>query len=124
MTQAHIHHIAEKWGLYRHVRFNSNVSAATWVDDEMKWKVKVNVTGEKASEYCKEYEITSDYLVSAVGTLNEPKYPDIPGMDSFRGQIMHSARWDWTVPLAGKRIAVIGNGTSNRPKPLFGACSS
>jgi cation diffusion facilitator CzcD-associated flavoprotein CzcO len=70
----------------------------------------VEVTGQKESEYSKGYEITSDFLVSAVGTLNEPKMPDIPGMDEFQGKIMHTARWDWNVPLAGKRVAVIGNG--------------
>lgn len=78
----------------------------------MKWNVKVNVSGDKDSEYSKGYNITSDFLVSAVGTLNEPKFPDIAGLGDFKGKVMHSARWDWSYPLKDKRIAVIGNGES------------
>ena len=51
-------------------------------------------------------------LVSAVGQLNEPRYPDIPGTDSFAGPAFHSARWRHDVDLAGKRVAVIGTGAS------------
>jgi cation diffusion facilitator CzcD-associated flavoprotein CzcO len=58
------------------------------------------------------YTITSDFLVSGVGQLNSPKYPDIPGLDSFKGKLIHSARWDWSYNLAGKRVAIIGNGAT------------
>lgn len=78
----------------------------------MNWKTTVKVTGEKDSEYSPGYTITSDFLVSGVGQLNEPSYPKMEGMDSFQGKIMHTARWDWSYPLEGKRIAVIGNGAT------------
>lgn len=54
--------------------------------------------------------LRSRFVVSAVGQLNMPKYPKIPGMDDFSGKVMHSARWDHSVDLRGKRVAVIGNG--------------
>lgn len=86
---------------------------AKWDDVEMKWKTAVRVSGSKDSEFSDGYTITSDYLVSAVGQLNSPQYPAIPGLDSFKGKKMHSARWDWSYKLDGKRIALIGNGECN-----------
>jgi cation diffusion facilitator CzcD-associated flavoprotein CzcO len=66
--------------------------------------------GSKDAEFCGSYEISTDFLVSAVGQLNVPKWPNIPGIEGFGGRVMHSARWDWSCDLEGKRIAVIGNG--------------
>ena len=70
------------------------------------------MTGRKDSEFIQAYTITTDFLVSGVGQLNYPRYPDIEGLEEFKGKIMHSARWDWTYDLAGKRIGIIGNGAT------------
>ena len=51
-------------------------------------------------------------VISAVGALNQPRMPDIPGMDDFAGPSFHSARWDHTVDYRGKRFALIGAGAS------------
>ncbi len=56
--------------------------------------------------------IDADVLVPAVGQLSEPALPALPGLDSFAGPAFHSARWDHSVPLAGRRVAVIGTGAS------------
>ncbi|KAE8378667.1 hypothetical protein BDV26DRAFT_187012 [Aspergillus bertholletiae] len=104
--------IAEKYGLYKHIRFNSEVEQAQWDDKEMKWKVNVKVSGNKDSEFGNHYTLSSDFLVSAVGQLNVPREPAIPGLRDFGGKLMHSARWDWTYDFAGKRVAVIGNGAT------------
>ncbi|GME64216.1 Flavin-containing monooxygenase-like protein [Neofusicoccum parvum] len=104
--------IAQKYNLYRHIRFNTAVEAARWDDASKKWKTTVRVSGGKEAEFTEGYIITSDFLISAVGQLNVPQYPTIPGLDDFRGKKMHSARWDWSYGLEGKRIAVIGNGAS------------
>ena len=56
--------------------------------------------------------LEANAVVSAVGQLNRPKLPDIPGRDRFEGPSFHSARWDPSVDLAGKRVAVIGTGAS------------
>ena len=85
---------------------------ARWDDAESKWKVTVNLSGRKDSEFASSYVIASDFLISAVGQLNLPRYPDIPGLEDFQGKMMHSARWDWSYDFKGKRIAIIGNGMS------------
>ena len=56
--------------------------------------------------------VTSDFLVSAVGQLNVPKYPKIDGLKQFKGKVMHSARWDWDYDLRGKKIGIIGTGAT------------
>lgn len=102
--------MAHKYKLYKYIRFNTSVEAATWDDESCRWKVDVNVIGAKDSEYSPKYTIECDFLVSAVGQLNQPRYPDIEGLDTFQGKLMHSARWDWSYQIEGKRIVIIGNG--------------
>jgi cation diffusion facilitator CzcD-associated flavoprotein CzcO len=89
------------------------VEEARWDEADLKWKVRVRASGGKDSQYLESYEITTDFLVSAVGQLNVPRMPDIPGLDDYKGKLMHSARWDWSYDWTGKRIAVIGNGESH-----------
>jgi len=100
--------VAQKYELYRYIRFSTCVDEAHWDDTEKKWKTSVTVTGAKDAEFGNNYTITSDFLVSAVGQLNTPKFPDIPGLADYMGKIMHSARWDWSYNTEGKRIAIIG----------------
>ncbi|KAG8624723.1 hypothetical protein KVT40_007790 [Elsinoe batatas] len=106
--------IAQKYNLYQHIRFNTFVEEARWDDQALKWRTKVSaVGGSKEAEASPGYEITSDFLVSAVGQLNVPKWPDaIPGLHDFKGKMMHSARWDWSYDLNNKKIAIIGNGAT------------
>lgn len=58
-------------------------------------------------------EIKSDFLVSAVGQLNQPKWPEIEGITNFGGKKMHSARWDWSYDPRDKKIALLGNGKAS-----------
>ncbi|KAJ5301843.1 hypothetical protein N7508_006706 [Penicillium antarcticum] len=104
--------VAEKYGLYKYIRFNSTVEEARWDDNESKWKTSVVVSGEKDSEFSNSYILKSDFLISAVGQLNLPRQPDIPGLEDFQGRMMHSARWDWSYDMTGKRVAIIGNGAT------------
>ncbi|KKK16969.1 hypothetical protein AOCH_002641 [Aspergillus ochraceoroseus] len=98
-----------EYGLYRYIRFNSAVEEAKWDDQEMKWHVSVKVSRDKDSQFTSSYVLDSDFLISAVGQLNIPQAPDIPGLQDFRGKVMHSARWDCTYDFSGKRVAIIGN---------------
>ena len=109
---AYLMSVAQKYELYRYIRFNTVVDEARWDDGEKKWKTAVSVTGAKDAEFGSNYTITSDFLVSAVGQLNMPRMPDIDGLESFKGKLMHSARWDWSYDLRGKRVAIIGNGAT------------
>jgi cation diffusion facilitator CzcD-associated flavoprotein CzcO len=109
---AYLLSIAQEWGLFKHIRFSTAVEEARWNAQDQKWEVDVRVTGAKDAEFTHRYTISTDFLVSAVGQLNVPSYPDIPGLDTFRGKTMHSARWDWNYPIEGKRVAIIGNGAT------------
>jgi len=94
--------LAERSGLARHMRFNTRVTGATWQDRENSWVVSL----EDGSS------ISADLLVSALGLFNEPMIPNLPGLESFVGEVMHSARWNHGLDLTGKRVAVIGTGAS------------
>lgn len=108
----YLRNVARKYNLYKYIRFNTSVDAATWDDSKNRWKVDVKVTGGKDAEFNPEYSIECDYLISAVGQLNQPRYPDIEGLADFKGKIMHSARWDWSHSLEGQKVGVIGNGAT------------
>lgn len=95
----------------QHFRFNTSVVDAKWDEGAHKWKVHVKtVPGSKEAEYNPDYEIKADFLVSAVGQLNVPQWPEIQGIETFNGKKMHSARWDWSYDLTDKKIALVGNG--------------
>lgn len=103
--------VAQKYGIYEHVRFNTSVEGAVWDDEEKKWRVDVKTAeGSKDAEFNPRYEIKADFIVSAVGQLNQPKWPEIDGIGEFLGKKMHSARWDWSYDLKDKKIAILGNG--------------
>ena len=99
---AYIDHCATKYGLYPHVKFNKEVRRATFDDTAGIWHVETS-DGE-VEEF--------DVFVSAVGQLHKPWKPDIPGAESFRGISFHSAQWDHSVSLEGKRVASIVNAAS------------
>ncbi|KAJ9635576.1 hypothetical protein H2204_005750 [Knufia peltigerae] len=104
--------VAQKYGLYKYARFHTAVDAANWNDTTCKWEVTVSVGGGKESEFSSSYKITSDFLVGATGQLNKPKGINVPGYNEFEGKMMHSARWDWSYDMRGKRIAIIGTGAT------------
>lgn len=98
--------VAERHGLRAHVRFNTTVQDARFDEARSEWRVAVAGPDGRAET------LVATAVVSAVGQLNQPRLPDIPGRDSFQGQAFHSARWNHDVDLAGKRVAVIGTGAS------------
>lgn len=105
--------MATKYNLYQYVRFSSEVKAAKWDAATQKWRVSVHVLAGKEAESCENYMIETNFLVSGVGQLNQPYWPDIPGRLNFKGKVMHSARWDWSYDMRDKRVAIIGNGESS-----------
>ena len=99
--QRYLRATAEASGtLDRHV-FDCELLSAQWQDDQQQWIV----TTSRGTINC-------SILVTAFGGLCEPKVPDIKGIDQFGGPIMHTARWDPSIDLTGKRVAVIGTGAS------------
>ena len=97
---------ADAFGIREHIQFSTEVLSAEWSDDDLTWSVHV----QRADGT--EDTLVADAVVSAVGQLNQPRYPDIEGRESFAGPAFHSARWDSSVDLVGKRVAVIGTGAS------------
>ncbi|EHN10915.1 Cyclohexanone monooxygenase [Patulibacter medicamentivorans] len=92
--------IADRLGLREHVELNSEVVDARF--EGQRWTVA----------FADGREIEVDFLISACGLLRVPRYPDIPGLDSFDGAAFHSARWDHEVPVAGRRVGLIGTGST------------
>ncbi|TRW14662.1 flavin-containing monooxygenase [Glacieibacterium frigidum] len=100
VLQGYFARVAEKHGLMPHIRFGTRVESAAW--DGEAWQVTLS-GGET---------LRARAVVSAVGQLNRPKMPDLPGVGSFAGPAFHSAEWPEGVDLKAKRVAVIGTGAS------------
>ena len=94
--------VTAKYGLRRYIHFGCNVDRAHWDDDELRW----HVFTKDGREY------VAQFLVSGAGGLHIPLIPDFPGLDEFAGAAFHSAQWDHSVDITGKRVAVIGTGAS------------
>jgi cation diffusion facilitator CzcD-associated flavoprotein CzcO len=99
---AYLDRCTDQYGLRPHLRTGVAIDEARWDETTMCWRL-VTASGE---------EFIADVLVSALGMLNVPTIPEIPGADSFRGRAFHSSRWDHTKSLAGERVASIGTGAS------------
>lgn len=99
--QAYIQGVAKKYNVLDKHIFNCDVTGARWNNDTARWEI----TSSQGN-------FTADTVVSAVGALCEPNLPDIKGINSFEGEIFHSARWNHDADLTGKRVAVIGTGAS------------
>lgn len=97
---------ADKHGIRDSIRFNTEVVSAHYDDARAVWRVTVRGAngGEEAVE--------ADAVIFAVGQLNRPSIPDIPGLASFKGAAFHTARWRTDLDLKGRRVAVIGTGAS------------
>lgn len=105
VLQEYFREFAKEFGLYEHIRFHTEVRAAQWDEERAHWTLTLaSPDGEETAE--------APVLLSAVGQLNRPSIPDLPGRQSFRGPAFHSAEWDHCVDLTGKRVAVIGTGAS------------
>lgn len=94
--------VADKYGLRRYIEFNSLVNRAYWSNEDMRWHV-FTTDGR---------EYITQFLISGAGALHIPALPDIDGREDFAGPAFHSAQWDHSVDLTGKRVAVIGTGAS------------
>jgi cation diffusion facilitator CzcD-associated flavoprotein CzcO len=95
-------HCVRKYGLADRIRLNSAVVGTAYDDAGASWTV-TTASGE---------EITARYVVNATGVLTKPKPPAIPGLGTFAGETVHTARWDHDLDLRGKRVGVIGTGAS------------
>ncbi|MDG3014652.1 NAD(P)/FAD-dependent oxidoreductase [Speluncibacter jeojiensis] len=95
-------HVAAKYDLRRHMRFGTVVEGARWDEDQQHWVISIAGTEP----------VTARYLLTATGFLSQPHIPDLPGIDTFAGKIVHTTAWDDAYDLAGKRAAIIGTGAT------------
>jgi 4-hydroxyacetophenone monooxygenase len=98
--------VSHRFGVRQFIRFNTEVKSAVYNERTMDWTVSVSDAHGNTEA------LRANVVISAVGLLNVPKLPDIPGLDSFEGPSFHSARWPDGMDVSGKRVAVIGNGAS------------
>lgn len=96
---AYLRKVADDFSLRPLVRFGTDVHGATWTGG--RWQISTS-----------QGELTADVLIAAQGALSNPTFPALPGLDTFAGQTMHTGRWDKTIDLTGRRVAVIGTGAS------------
>src|SRR4051794_16651725 len=95
--KAYAEDLVDEFGLRGKLRLNTRVTGLTYNDDDHTWDLDLN-DGEGT--------LTAHYVVGATGALTQPKKPDIPGVEDFAGVTMHTSRWDDSVDLEGKRVAI------------------
>lgn len=97
----YINHVVDRHDLRKHIRLNTLMTTATWVEEEQRWKVECG-TGDV---------INTRFLIHALGILSTPNYPNIPGLKTFAGDLIHTACWP-EIDLSGKCVGIIGNGST------------
>jgi cation diffusion facilitator CzcD-associated flavoprotein CzcO len=99
--------VARKHDLYKYINLSHRVVSADWDESKSIWNLQIEdlATGEVKSDW-------GDFMITASGVLNNWRWPDIPGIHSFGGQLVHSANWDDSVDWRDKRVAVLGCGSS------------
>ncbi len=100
-------HVADTYDLRRHMRFGVSVEGARWDEDAQHWVVST-LAGDGAGPR----SLTTRFLLTATGFLSQPRLPDIEGVHDFAGEVIHTAQWDDTADLSGRRVAVIGTGAT------------
>ncbi|HWD28446.1 MAG TPA: NAD(P)/FAD-dependent oxidoreductase [Rhizomicrobium sp.] len=97
--------VADKYDLRPAIRFQTEVIESAYDEAKAMWRTRVKTPDGEDT-------IVSNAVITAVGQLSRPRLPDIKGIETFKGQSFHSATWDHSVNLKGKRVAVIGTGAS------------
>jgi cation diffusion facilitator CzcD-associated flavoprotein CzcO len=100
--QQYLEETVDEFGLRPHVQLGVTVESATWDDERAVWKVRLD-TGSVDECHA---------LISAVGLLNVPRYPEWPGLEDFEGTTFHTSRWEHGHDLSDKVVAVVGTGST------------
>ena len=100
--QAYMQALAERHGLGPHLRFGHAVVEARFDEEDGRWRIALDDGRVLAARH----------FVVSTGPLSVPRWPDIAGVERFAGARLHTARWDGSVPIAGRRVGVVGTGSS------------
>ncbi|KAF2485532.1 hypothetical protein BDY17DRAFT_322366 [Neohortaea acidophila] len=102
---AYLNHVVKKHDLRKYMQFNTQLVSANWSESDQRWVLKISgPEGEKT--------ISTRYAITALGLLSKTNLPDIPGLKSFEGEMYHTGAWPKGTDVTGKRVAVIGCGST------------
>lgn len=104
-VRAYLEMISRKYGVYENTRFERSLEQATFDEARNRWTLEIAAPGGTET-------LEADVVVSAVGTFNNPRFPRFEGQASYRGRILHPARWPDDFDAKGKRVAILGNGST------------
>ncbi|WP_106348684.1 NAD(P)/FAD-dependent oxidoreductase [Antricoccus suffuscus] len=102
-NEKYVNWIADHFDLRKHITFDTEVSSVVWDEPASMWTV--TAAGPDG-----EHTLSANAIITAVGLLSRPNVPHLDGIERFRGQYFHTARWPASLDVTGKRVAVIGSG--------------
>ena len=102
---AYLERVTDRYNLRERITFNTTVEGAQWDEERKLWQVNAIQDGNKVV-------FEGQALIMAVGPNNAPNYPDVAHLDTFAGPVIHSAAWDHSVDLKGKKVVLVGTGCS------------
>jgi 4-hydroxyacetophenone monooxygenase len=105
-VRTYLEHIATKYGLKQHILFEHDVKVARFDEAGARWHLDVTVNGRD------ELTMQPNIVISAAGLFATPRKLDVPGVDDFRGELLHTTQWNGESSAKGKRVAVVGNGST------------
>ncbi len=105
-VREYLDHVAHKYGVRDKIRLGHDVRTARYDDAAHQWQLTIEVDGEGTVEH------TAQVVVTASGLFAQPKPLDVPGVERFEGQIVHTVQWSDAVRYEGRKVAIIGNGST------------
>ena len=103
---AYLEHVCDNFEVRNNIRFDTGVERIEYQESRQKWLVTLRLPDGTSQQ------TEANVVISAAGFFNPPVFPDIDGLDEWKGEKWHTARWPKDADLAGKRVAIIGNGAS------------
>jgi 4-hydroxyacetophenone monooxygenase len=104
-VREYLTHVSKKYRVFEKSRFNADLKHATFDEEHNRWVIEIETPNGVET-------LDANFIVTATGTFANPKQPRFENQDAFKGQIVHPARWPEGLDLKGKRVAVIGNGST------------
>ena len=104
-VRQYLEHVSKKYGVYQNTRFNCDMKRATFDESTHVWTLEVETPRGVET-------VTANAIISASGLFANPRAPHFEGQETFEGRILHPSRWPADVDLTGKRVAIIGNGST------------
>ncbi len=102
----YLEHVCDSFDVRNSIRFETDVERIEYQPDQQKWRAMLRLADGAVEE------VEANVVISAAGIFNPPVFPNIEGLDEWEGEKWHTARWPNEVDLAGKNVAIIGNGAS------------